>query len=142
MVDSKSKIRLGIVSAVLLLAIGYMIFTTSLSSYSIYKQISEIKKDPTLIGKSVEVGGRVKKGSVVHRGTEMSFVIVEKAASLNVVYTGQVPQTFGDDVQAVITGKLESLDKLVAKSIITKCPSKYEGENVDKMDKDKKTNKK
>jgi cytochrome c-type biogenesis protein CcmE len=138
MVDSKSKIRLGVVSVVLLLAIGYMILSTSLSSYTIYKQIGDIQKDPTLVGKNVEVGGKVQPGSVVKKGAQISFVLMEKAAKIDVVYTGQVPQTFGDNVQAVITGKLESLDKLVAKSIITKCPSKYDGKDVEKMSKDKK----
>jgi cytochrome c-type biogenesis protein CcmE len=138
MVDSKSKIRLAIVSVVLLCAIGYMIFSASASSYVSYKQIGEVVKDKSLVGKGVEVAGKVKPKSVVHKGTEMTFVLAENSDTIDVTYTGQVPQTFGDNVQAVVTGKLVSQNKVVAESIVTKCPSKYEGKDVNKMTKDQK----
>src|SRR3990172_2940994 len=130
MVDSRSKKRLLVVTAVILAVIGYMIFSSAGSSVAYFQDIRKVTKDTSLVGKSVKIGGIVLKGSVVKDGNTTMFKVYDKddkASQLNVTYTGQLPNQFGGGVEAIIDGKLLAKDKLEAKRMVTKCPSKYEG---------------
>lgn len=131
MVDSKSKKRLLVVTVILLVGIGFMIYQSTGSSISYVEPIDKVVSDPSYIGKNVNVGGTVLKGYVT-QGSKHTFTIADKGKQLTVEYTGQLPSTFGSDVKVVADGKLVSKDKLVAKSITTKCPSKYESEEKKK----------
>ncbi|MCL6472791.1 MAG: cytochrome c maturation protein CcmE [Firmicutes bacterium] len=134
MVDSKSKTRLMVVTVVLVAIIGYMVYSllsnSSSSSLSYYKKVEEVIKDDSYVGKTVKVGGEIKKGTVVQKGNKYTFKIFEKDKELTVTYSGQVPSTFGAGVQAIVEGKLVSQNMLEAKSITTKCPSKYKSKKI------------
>ncbi|MDI6716787.1 MAG: cytochrome c maturation protein CcmE [Actinomycetota bacterium] len=127
MVDSKSKKRLLIVTVILLAIIGYMIYNSSVSSYSYYKSVSEVAGNSSYIGKSIRVSGKIVERSPEHINGKYVFHIYEKDKKLTIVYSGpQLPQTFGKDITAVAEGKLVSPNRFEAKSVITKCPSKYD----------------
>ncbi len=131
MVDSKSKTRLLIVTGILLVVIGVMIWQSlgSGASVSYYKTISEVTRDSSFVGKNVNVGGQVKNGSRVDKGHTCTFIIFDqknKTQELTVEYSKQLPSTFGDGVAVVAEGKLVSKGKVIADSIVTKCPSKYD----------------
>lgn len=138
MVDSKSKKRLLIVTVILLAIIGYMIYSSSAANYSYFKKISEVASDSSLIGKSVRVGGKILKGSVVQDGSKYTFKIYEKQDKLTIIYdsskSGPLPSTFGAGVMAIVEGKLISNDKLEAKSMVTQCPSKYKSKDKAKKE--------
>jgi len=131
MVDSKSKTRLLIVTGILPVVIGVMIWQSlgSGASVSYYKKIAEVTRDSSFVGKNVNVGGQVKKGSVINKGHTCTFTIVDQkdnTQQLAVEYSKQLPSTFGDGIDVVAEGKLVSKGKVVADSIVTKCPSKYD----------------
>lgn len=126
MVDSKSKKRLLAVTAVILGVIGYMIYSSSASSIAYHKTIGEISSDPSYIGKSVKVSGKVVKDSVVQEGNTCTFKIFDNDGQLTIVYTGQLPNQFGGDANVIVDGKLVSKDKIESTKMVAKCPSKYE----------------
>jgi len=126
MADSRSKKRLLAVTVVLLAVIGYMIITSSVSSVAYHKSIAEITSDPTYIGKKVKVGGIVMDGSIVKQGSVTTFKIIDKGKQMTVVYTGQLPNQFGSDIEAIVDGILVSEDKIESTKMVTRCPSKYE----------------
>lgn len=131
MVDSKSKKRLLVVTAILLVAIGYMVYSSSASSLAYFKEIDEVAVDDTFIGKNVRVGGLVQKGTIVQKGREYTFTIAKKedlSKKMTVTYSKQMPSQFGPEVFVIAEGKLASKDKLEANSLVTQCPSKYESE--------------
>ncbi len=132
MVDSKSKVRLAVVTVFLLGIIAVMVWQSSSSpaNYSYFKKIGEVTKDDSLIGKSVRVGGEVLKDSVVQKGSKYTFKIHDKDQQLQVTYSGQMPSTFGAGVTAIVEGTLVSKDMLQAKSIVTQCPSKYKSKKI------------
>lgn len=131
MVDSKSKTRLLIVTGVLLVVIGVLIWQSlgSGASVSYYKTIGEVTSGSSFVGKNVNVGGKVMKGSIVNEGHTCTFKIADqknKEQQLTVEYSKQLPSTFGENIDVVAEGKLVSKGKIVANSIVTKCPSKYD----------------
>jgi cytochrome c-type biogenesis protein CcmE len=131
MADLRSKRRLTIVTITLVIgllgSVVYLLLSPE-SSFSYFKTVKEVRSDPSLIGKSVRVGGRVGKGSVQKSNEGYCFKLCEGKESITVVYSGTLPSTFGEGVQAIAEGKLVSSQKLIAKSLVTKCPSKYESQ--------------
>ncbi|MBS3910077.1 MAG: cytochrome c maturation protein CcmE [Actinobacteria bacterium] len=131
MADSRSKTRLLAVTVVLLAVVGYMIYSSAGSTVAYFKDINEVTADSTYVGKTVKVGGLVLKDSVEKDGKTVTFKIYEKDrknSQITVVYSGQLPSQFGGDVEAIVDGKLVSQERIEADRLVTKCPSKYEGE--------------
>ncbi len=89
-------------------------------------------------GKRIKMGGHVEKGTIFQKpGTlEYQFDVRPVAAmakhpealgkTITVRYTGVVPDTFKDDAEVVVTGKLDSEGVFQAQDLLAKCPSKYE----------------
>jgi len=60
----------------------------------------------------------------------------EGAASLDVVYNGVVPGNFDQATSVVLKGKADG-DKFIARQMLVKCPSKYQGEGGEYQDAEK-----
>lgn len=95
------------------------------------------------VGQRIRMGGHVEKGSIMQKpGTlEFQFEVkpVDKPGMLKhpealgktvaVRYTGVVPDTFKDDAEVIVTGKLQPGGEMfIASELLAKCPSKYEAE--------------
>jgi len=74
------------------------------------------------------VNGKVVNGSVVRssEGLSVTFAITDGARTMPVVYTRELPDTFKEGGEVVVEGARESDGKFHAKSLLAKCPSKYE----------------
>ncbi len=85
-------------------------------------------KDPTLFNTGVKVGARVVKGSIAREpgGRQVSFVMSDGAKSYDVVYRGITPDTFTDEVDVVVEGRLGHDGVFQATSLFAKCASRYE----------------
>lgn len=57
------------------------------------------------------------------------FMADEKGNEMKVVYSGTIPNNFETATSVVVTGKYTD-GYFHAKDILTKCPSKYEGQEV------------
>jgi cytochrome c-type biogenesis protein CcmE len=94
-----------------------------------YKQVDEVMASPAAWkGKRLKLGGHVLKGSIFNKqGTlEYVFTVERNGKSVQVHYTGIVPDTFKDDAEVVVAGKLGDDGVFEAHEVIAKCPSKYE----------------
>jgi cytochrome c-type biogenesis protein CcmE len=87
----------------------------------------------------IRMGGHVAKGSIMQKpGTlEYQFEVEPVAAmakfpealgkTVTVRYTGVVPDTFKDDAEVIVAGKLAPNGAVFeANELVAKCPSKYE----------------
>ena len=85
-------------------------------------------KDPTLFDTGVKVGARVVKGSITREpgGRQVSFVMSDGAKSYDVVYRGITPDTFTDEVDVVVEGRLGHDGVFHATTLLAKCASRYE----------------
>jgi len=81
-------------------------------------------------GTKVQVTGKVLPNSFAFSGSVLTFSIYDDESGPNttvkVVYEQGVSSTFGNDVIAICTGKLDDDGVLRCTELVTKCPSKYE----------------
>ena len=129
-VNKRARNRLIGVTAIVIIGIAAVLLGAGSKDGAYYRQVSEIVAED-LSGERVKVGGEVVAGSWDKQSNPMRFEIreegVEDGDTINVVYTGGVPSTFGDGVVAILTGTLDdSGTTLESDDMITKCPSKYE----------------
>jgi cytochrome c-type biogenesis protein CcmE len=95
----------GIILLVPIVFLAYMGFKSSLTYYYEVDQI--LQQSEAQVGKTVRIGGQVLPGAQT------------------VVYHGAVPDTFKEGVDVIVEGKWAPGAAFQAKSIITKCASKY-----------------
>ena len=53
---------------------------------------------------------------------------------IKVVYNGVKPDNFSEGVIAILQGSISEKDTFIAESVQTRCPSKYEGEDIENYD--------
>jgi cytochrome c-type biogenesis protein CcmE len=89
---------------------------------------SKTASDPTLFDTGVKVGARVVKGTITRDpgGRQVSFRMSDGAKSYEVVYRGITPDTFTDDVDVVVEGRLGHDGVFRATTLLAKCASRYE----------------
>ena len=84
-------------------------------------------------GKSLQLHGYVVPGSIYRArndSLEWRFKVESKGSTVNASYHGVVPDTFKDEAEVVLRGKLtDSGFNVVPNGVMAKCPSKYEPKN-------------
>ncbi len=118
--------------ALMVLIVGSLIWLAAggvQETKTYYKTIPELQQmGKTAQGKRVRIGGDVQPGSILKRGTDVTFMLHQGPQTLNVSYTGSdpLPDTFRDNAQALADGRLGPDGVFEASKIQAKCASKYE----------------
>jgi cytochrome c-type biogenesis protein CcmE len=83
------------------------------------------------LGENYRVNGNVLSGSIVKTPGTLGarFVMTDGAKQLPVVYARETPDTFVDGAEVVVEGSMGADGTFVAKTLLAKCPSKYEAQN-------------
>lgn len=118
---------LGIV--VVAVAIGFVVMDGLKSETYFYTVDTAVAKGADLNGQHVRIKGTVEPGSVVGNDGELgrSFRIAENGKSISVTYDRAMPDTFDENMEVVVQGKVNSDMVVVADEVLVKCPSRYEG---------------
>ena len=91
---------------------------------------AKLVSDPSFYDTGIKVGGRVVRGSIERSagGREVRFVMTDStgAARYPVVYRGIIPDTFTDEVDVVVEGRLGRDGTFQATTLLAKCASRYE----------------
>jgi cytochrome c-type biogenesis protein CcmE len=84
--------------------------------------------DQTIYNVGLRIGGNVVKGSIARDiGTQtVTFEVTDGTATFPVVFRGIPPDTFTDEVQVVVEGRLSPDGTLQATNVLAKCGSRYE----------------
>jgi cytochrome c-type biogenesis protein CcmE len=126
----QKAVRIGITSLVLILALGGLMYSTLSEGTEYYKHVEEVMGDPgAWHGKNLQLHGYVVKDSIMRKrdSLEYRFKVQSKGAIVDATYTGIVPDTFKDDSEVVLKGRLDANGFHVAPNgVMAKCPSKYE----------------
>ncbi len=79
-------------------------------------------------GRSYQLTGKVKSGSVRHEGETLYFSVQDRTGETIVPlsYTGEVPDPFREGREVIVTVEKQGQGYVGRRdSLITKCPSKY-----------------
>ena len=127
--NAKMKKRMiavsGVIVIVLILVLAFVGGNTAATTLS----VAEAAENPQA-GQKVQVSGNVVQDSFSTTDNVLTFKIYDPAGDpaqqLEVRYDGAASSTFGNDVTAICTGKINEAGVLECSNLVTKCPSKYE----------------
>ena len=120
-------------------AIGYLIYTGIRETSNYYLTIEEfLPQKDAFANEGIRLAGRVQTGSVQWdpKDLQLSFMLgpfetqeqPDALPGLRVNYQGILPDMFAEGRDVIVEGKYENGQSLIAKTIMTNCPSKYEPE--------------
>jgi cytochrome c-type biogenesis protein CcmE len=123
-------IKTGVTAAVLVLAFAGLLWSTLREGTEYYKHVDEVMTSPQAWeGKRLQLHGFVVPGTWVRRpdSLEYRFKVQNKGSVVDASYTGILPDTFKDDAEVVLKGRLSASGFHVEPNgVMAKCPSKYE----------------
>ena len=125
----KKKMKPIIVSSVIFLVIGYLIYAGLRDTMTYYLTVSEVLASTTEVGNEpIRVGGLVSPSSVQWdpKDLKLSFTLEEKGSSMAIDYQGVVPDSFKPGIEVVLEGIYGGNGQFKATTIMPKCASKYE----------------
>ena len=124
-------------------AVGYLIYTGIQETKVYFFTMNEfLLKREALANKDVRIAGRVQDGSMQWdpAALNLNFVLTPinetrapSASGVPVHYQGIVPDMFAEGRDVVVEGIYTPEQNLVASTIMTSCPSKYEPEISERL---------
>jgi cytochrome c-type biogenesis protein CcmE len=127
---ANKTVKIGVTAAVLVLALGGLLYSTLDEGTQYYKHVDEVMANRAQWeGKSLQLHGYVVRDSIQRRqnSLEYRFDIQNKGQTVRALYTGIVPDTFKDEAEVVLKGRLGPDGFHVdPNGVMAKCPSKYE----------------
>ncbi len=136
---SNKAIKIGLTVIVLAVALAGLLKATLREGTEYYKEVHEVTARPVdWQGKNLQLHGYVVRDSILRKrdSLEYRFKVTSKVGQdahvVSAHYTGIVPDTFSDDAEVVLKGKLEADGfHVVPNGVMAKCPSKYEAKKKD-----------
>ncbi|HUZ76423.1 MAG TPA: cytochrome c maturation protein CcmE [Chloroflexota bacterium] len=125
-----TKLKFIVVGAVLLCAVGFLIFNSVSTSSEYYLTVGELRaKGAQMYHQKVRVAGIVYGPSIVKNAATgtLKFTAEDATGKLPVVYSGgAVPDIFGPGIQVVVEGSETPSGVFDATDLLAQCPSRYE----------------
>jgi cytochrome c-type biogenesis protein CcmE len=123
--------KIALTAIVLLSAFGGLLWYSLQQDTAYYKHVDEVMASPDQwTGKSLQLHGYVVKGTWMQKPNtlEYQFKVESKGSVVNASYTGILPDTFKDEAEVVLKGRLTQDHKfeVAPNGVMAKCPSKYE----------------
>ena len=150
----KPNLKLIIGIAVIVIALGYLVISSTLSGSQYFMTVEELQAQKAeLVGKNVRMSGAVLGETIQYdpQTLQLSFQVAQipgdhreieamggmqkvladavanpNAAKMTICYKGARPDLLKDEAQAIITGSLDANGDFQATELLLKCPSKYE----------------
>jgi cytochrome c-type biogenesis protein CcmE len=116
----------GVIVAVFLFLMIYLLTQSNIQYESDFAKV--MTKDKTV--KATGSWVKEKNYELNKENKTFTFYMADQSGTqMKVVYEGTIPNNFESAVSVVVTGKYQN-GYFHAKDILTKCPSKYEEQNV------------
>ncbi len=127
---AQKVMKIGVTAVVLALALGGLLWTSLSEGTEYYKHVDEVMANPEAWhGKRLQLHGFVVKDSILRRQNSLDyrFQVASNGHTVTAHYTGIVPDTFKDEAEVVLKGRLGPDGFIVdPNGVMAKCPSKYE----------------
>lgn len=116
----------GVIVGVFLILMIYLLTQSNIQYESDFSKV--MAKDKTV--KATGSWVKEKSYELNKENKTFTFYLADQSGTqMKVVYEGTIPNNFESAISVVVTGKYQN-GYFHAKDILTKCPSKYEQQNV------------
>jgi cytochrome c-type biogenesis protein CcmE len=129
---ARSKFILG--AGLITVSVGYLM-ASGIKDTGVYfvtpsELAQKVAADPSIHDVGVRMGARVVTGSISRdvASQTVTFQVTDGTQTYPVVYRGLAPDTFDDDVDVVVEGRLQPNGTFKATTLLAKCGSRYEAE--------------
>src|SRR6516164_8681228 len=130
-------IKVGITAAVLAFAFAGLMWSTLRDGTEYFKHVDEVMANrEAWEGKALQLHGYVVPGSIMDKPSTLEYKFKvqnnparsgESGTIVDATYKGIVPDTFKDEAEVVLRGRLTSQGfHTDPNGVVAKCPSKYE----------------
>jgi cytochrome c-type biogenesis protein CcmE len=113
-----------------MLAFSGLLWSTLQEGTEYYKHVDEVMSSrDQWEGKRLQLHGFVVPGSIKRRPDTLDYIfkVQSNGVIVDASYTGIVPDTFKDDSEVVLKGRLTGAGfETAPNGVMAKCPSKYE----------------
>ena len=112
----------------LVCALGGLMYTTLAEGTEYYLHVDEVmEKRDAWVGKRLQVHGFVSDLRQRPNSLSYKFAVQFNGRTISATYTGIVPDTFRNESEVVLKGKLDGESFAVEPDgVMAKCPSKYD----------------
>lgn len=128
----KARTRFFIGAALVVGTVGYLM-ASGIKDTGVYfltptELATRVSADPSFYDVGVKMGARVVTGSIQRdvASQTITFQATDGQQTYPVVYRGLAPDTFTDDVDVVVEGRLMPDGTFRATTLLAKCGSRYE----------------
>ena len=130
----KNRILFSIFVFITSLAIIFFIIKSLNQNLLYFLTPTEIKKkEDIVIGKSMRVGGMVKKNSIIIDEKNIQFIVTDFENEILISYSGTVPNLFAEGKGVVAEGELNDKFFFIADRILAKHDEKYMPPEIKKI---------
>lgn len=131
----KKTHKFAAAGVIVFLTIVALVYTAFKQSSVYYMTVPELKsKGRSAVGQGLRASGTAKDGTINYDSEKLilNFDVFEENGSpdniVHVTYKGIKPDSFKANVNVILEGKYDPDENLFkAKTLLVKCPSKYEG---------------
>ena len=132
MAKSSNKAVYAVALFLFISGLGYLVFSGLTEDSVYFLNVAEVTAAERTEGQKARLFGKVSPDNLVLIEGKLgaNFDLVDKvdpSKSLRVEFKGALPDTFKDDVEVIVEGAfVKNGEVFRAKTLVTKCPSKYE----------------
>lgn len=135
MKKNKSAIAYVVAMMFFFSGFGYLLYTGLTENSVYFLEVSEALASPQENLQAARLFGTVSSDENIERSTTLGVnfrmedtTYPEKYIFVN--YSGIVPDTFKAGAEVIVEGAMAEDGSFTAKTLMTKCPSKYQKENI------------
>jgi cytochrome c-type biogenesis protein CcmE len=128
----KAPTKFVIGGALILVSVGYLM-ASGIKETGVYyltptELAQKVRTDRSIHDVGIKIGAKVVKGSVVRdvATQTITFRVTDGANTYPVVYRGLAPDTFTDEAEVVVEGRLQPDGTFKAVTLLAKCGSRFE----------------
>jgi cytochrome c-type biogenesis protein CcmE len=123
------QIKFIVGAVIIFAAIAYLVFSAMGNAGAYYMEVDELlTQSVDYYGKNVRVSGVVVDESVDYNAADLilKFNIKDENGELPIYFHGPRPDSFNRAAEAIVEGEYGEDGVLYAKTLLLKCPSRYE----------------
>ena len=130
---STHHVKVAIGMTVIVAAVAYLLLSRTTASTMYFLTVPEVQQQLSVLQQAshpIRVAGQVTADPIQWEARQLSlaFRIGEGEARLPVQYTGVKPDMFQTGVTVIVEGRIGRDGVLMASTLMTSCPSKYQDE--------------